>query len=101
VFGGDNSPWYARQQVERSLKKLGIESIDLYYIHRLDGKTPIETVVGALKELKELVYPPSIKRASRIRPMLIMRNQRGQDQSDWHLRVLGRLDSTCLQSRPH
>ena len=74
VFGGDNSPGYARQQVERSLKKLGIESIDLFYIHRLDGKTPIETVVGALKELKELVYPPSIERASRTRPMLIMRN---------------------------
>ncbi|KAK3377346.1 Aldo/keto reductase-like protein [Lasiosphaeria ovina] len=46
------SPEYTRAACERSLKRLGIESIDLYYIHRLDGKTPIEVTMKTLQELK-------------------------------------------------
>lgn len=40
-----------RQACERSLKKLGVESIDLYYIHRVVPKVPIELTIRAMKEL--------------------------------------------------
>ncbi|WP_407541902.1 aldo/keto reductase (plasmid) [Deinococcus radiomollis] len=44
-------PEYMRQAVERSLKRLGTEYIDLYYLHRADPQTPIEDTVGAMAEL--------------------------------------------------
>ncbi|MFD5075733.1 aldo/keto reductase [Streptomyces sp. NPDC058371] len=46
----DSGPAYARQAVEASLRRLGVDTIDLYYVHRLDGTTPIEDTVGALAE---------------------------------------------------
>ncbi|KZL82175.1 aldo keto reductase [Colletotrichum incanum] len=48
----DSSPEYCREACERSLKRLGVESIDLYYIHRLDEKTPIEKTMGEMVKLK-------------------------------------------------
>lgn len=48
----DNSPAYLRRAVEASLKRLGIEQIDLYYVHRLDPAQPIETTMQALAALK-------------------------------------------------
>lgn len=47
----DTSPTYVKQAVEASLKRLGIEQIDLYYAHRLDGITPVEDTVGAMADL--------------------------------------------------
>lgn len=38
---------------EKSLKIIGIDTIDLYYPHRLDGSTPIEDIVGEMVKLKE------------------------------------------------
>jgi len=49
--GINGSPDYIRQSVEGSLKRLGVEAIDLYYQHRVDPQTPIEETVGALAEL--------------------------------------------------
>jgi aryl-alcohol dehydrogenase-like predicted oxidoreductase len=49
--GVSGRPEYIRNAVEGSLKRLGIETIDLYYQHRVDPKTPIEETVGALAEL--------------------------------------------------
>ncbi|KAF3765340.1 Aldo/keto reductase [Cryphonectria parasitica EP155] len=51
-YGMDTSPEYCRAACEKSLQRLGIDSIDLYYIHRLDEKTPIEKTVEVLAELK-------------------------------------------------
>jgi aryl-alcohol dehydrogenase-like predicted oxidoreductase len=51
--GVDGSPGYVRQAVEGSLRRLGIETIDLYYQHRVDPKTPIEETVGAMSRLVE------------------------------------------------
>jgi aryl-alcohol dehydrogenase-like predicted oxidoreductase len=51
--GVDGSPTYIRKSVEDSLKRLGIETIDLYYQHRVDPKTPIEETVGAVARLIE------------------------------------------------
>ena len=49
--GIDGSPAYVRRSCEASLKRLGIETIDLYYQHRVDPKTPIEETVGAMADL--------------------------------------------------
>ncbi|MCK9159027.1 MAG: aldo/keto reductase [Bacteroidaceae bacterium] len=56
VFAGgksyvDGSPEYIKQAVENSLKRLNIETIDLYYAHRIDPAIPIEETVGAMAEL--------------------------------------------------
>jgi aryl-alcohol dehydrogenase-like predicted oxidoreductase len=56
VVGGgevrvDGSPEYVRAAVDRSLHRLGVDTIDLYYLHRRDPNVPIEDTVGALAEL--------------------------------------------------
>ena len=51
VRGFDGSPAYVRRAAEASLKRLGIETIDLYYQHRVDPNTPIEDTVGAMAAL--------------------------------------------------
>lgn len=47
----DNNPARIKQACEASLKRLGVEAIDLYYMHRNDHKTPMEDVAGAVKDL--------------------------------------------------
>ncbi len=47
----DGSPAYVKQAVERSLRRLKIQTIDLYYAHRVDPKIPIEETVGAMADL--------------------------------------------------
>ncbi|WP_111430053.1 aldo/keto reductase [Rhodobacteraceae bacterium DSL-40] len=47
----DNSPEYARASCEASLRRLGVERIDLYYVHRVDAGQPVEEVMGALADL--------------------------------------------------
>ena len=49
----NNDPAYLRQALEASLKRLGRDHVDLYYIHRSDGKTPPEEAFGALIRFKE------------------------------------------------
>ena len=51
--GADSSPDNVRAAVEGSLRRLGVDHIDLYYQHRVDPGTPIEETVGALAELVE------------------------------------------------
>ncbi|KAH6613014.1 NADP-dependent oxidoreductase domain-containing protein [Boeremia exigua] len=48
----DSTPEYARTACEKSLQRLGLPSVDLYYVHRVDLKTPIEKTMEALVELK-------------------------------------------------
>jgi aryl-alcohol dehydrogenase-like predicted oxidoreductase len=53
-FGGvRGDPEYVRQACDASLKRLGVEQIDLYYQHRVDVNVPIEDTVGAMSELVE------------------------------------------------
>ena len=49
--GVDGRPEYVRQACEASLRRLGVDHIDLYYQHRVDPDTPIEETVGAMGEL--------------------------------------------------
>jgi len=50
-LGINGSPEYVRSACEASLRRLGVDAIDLYYQHRVDQKVPIEETVGAMKEL--------------------------------------------------
>jgi aryl-alcohol dehydrogenase-like predicted oxidoreductase len=51
--GINGRPEYVKQAVEASLRRLGIDTIDLYYQHRVDPEVPIEDTVGAMAELVE------------------------------------------------
>ena len=46
-----NEPEYVKEACAKSLKRLGVDHIDLYYCHRFSGKTPVEDTVGAMAEL--------------------------------------------------
>ena len=50
--GVNNEPVYLRGALERSLKRLNVDYVDLYYIHRHDGRTPVEDAFGALMNFK-------------------------------------------------
>ncbi|WVY93068.1 hypothetical protein V8G54_032156 [Vigna mungo] len=73
------SPEYVRSCCEASLKRLGVDYIDLYYQHRVDQSTPIEDTVGELKKLVEegkVKYiglseasPDTIRRAHAVHPI--------------------------------
>ena len=52
ITGADSSPANIRRACEASLKRLGIDTIDLFYQHRVDPSVPIEDVVGTMADLK-------------------------------------------------
>jgi aryl-alcohol dehydrogenase-like predicted oxidoreductase len=52
-FTVDSSPEYCHKAIEKSLKRLGLPYVDLYYVHRVDKVMPIEKTVEALVELKK------------------------------------------------
>ncbi len=51
--GYNGQPAYVRKSIERSLRNLGTDYVDLYYLHRLDPNVPIEDTVGAMSRLVE------------------------------------------------
>ena len=83
--GVDGSPAYVRGSVESSLRRLGIDTIDLYYQHRIDPKTPIEETVGAMARLVEEgkvrylglseAAPTTIERAHRVHPITALQTE--------------------------
>ena len=78
-------PEYLKQCVEKSLKRLRLERIDLYQLHRIDGKVPVEDSLGALKEMQQAgkirhvglseVTAEEIERARRVLPIVSIQNQ--------------------------
>ena len=76
---------YVRKSCEGSLKRLGIETIDLYYQHRVDPDTPIEETVGAMAELVKEgrvrslglseASPKTLKRAVRVHPIAALQSE--------------------------
>lgn len=83
--GISGRPEYAKQACNASLKRLGIDSIDLYYLHRVDPDVPVEESVGAMSDLvKEgkVKYlglseasAESLKRASKIHPIAALQTE--------------------------
>jgi len=83
--GIDGRPEYVRACCEASLKRLGVETIDLYYQHRVDPKTPIEETVGAMSELVNEgkvrflglseAAPDTIRRAHAVHPITALQTE--------------------------
>ncbi len=85
VRGINGRPEYIRQAVEGSLRRLGVEHIDLYYQHRIDPQTPIEDTVGALAELVQAgkvryiglseAAPETLERACKVHPVTALQSE--------------------------
>ena len=85
--GINGRPEYVHAACDASLQRLGVETIDLYYQHRVDRATPIEETVGAMKELVEAgkvrylgisEAAGTIRRAHAVHPITAL-------QSEWSL----------------
>ena len=83
--GVDGSPAYVAQACETSLKRLGVDVIDLYYQHRVDPAVPVEDTVGAMARLVEQgkvrflglceARPERIRRAHAIHPIVAVQSE--------------------------
>jgi aryl-alcohol dehydrogenase-like predicted oxidoreductase len=85
ITGVDSSPANVRRACEGSLKRLGIETIDLFYQHRVDPKVPIEETVGEMAKLvsegKVRVLglseanPDTLRRAAKVHPIAALQSE--------------------------
>jgi aryl-alcohol dehydrogenase-like predicted oxidoreductase len=83
--GVSGKPDYIRKSCEGSLKRLGIDHIDLYYQHRVDRDTPIEDTVGAMAQLVKEgkirhiglseAGPETLKRAAKVHPITALQSE--------------------------
>jgi len=84
-LGLNGKPEYIKQACEESLKNLGIDTIDLYYMHRQDPKVEIEEIVGAMSELVKQgkvkhiglceVNAETLRRAHAVHPVTALQNE--------------------------
>jgi aryl-alcohol dehydrogenase-like predicted oxidoreductase len=84
-LGLNGKPEYIRQACEQSLQRLGIEAIDLYYMHRQDPEVPIEDIVGTMSDLvregkvKHLglseVAPETLRQAHAVHPISALQTE--------------------------
>ncbi|MFJ6782715.1 aldo/keto reductase [Streptomyces yangpuensis] len=85
LLGHNGTPEYIRRSADRSLRHLGTDHIDLYYLHRVDPNVPIEESVGALAGLVEAgkvrhiglceVSPATIARAHAVHPLAAVQTE--------------------------
>jgi aryl-alcohol dehydrogenase-like predicted oxidoreductase len=102
-LGVNGKPAYVRSACEASLKRLGIDTIDLYYQHRVDPETPIEETVGAMAELVKEgkvrflglseAAPATIRRAYKIHPITALQTE----YSLWSRDVEAEILSVCRE----
>jgi len=84
-LGISGRPEYVHSACDASLQRLGVDTIDLYYQHRVDDKTPIEETVGAMAELVKAgkvrylglseAAPDTIRRASAVHPITALQTE--------------------------
>ena len=101
--GVNGRPEYVKQACEASLKRLGVDVIDLYYQHRVDPSVPIEETVGAMAELIKAdkvraiglceAKPDTIKRAHKTHPLAAV-------QSEYSLLYRQHAEETLATTRP-
>lgn len=85
ILGVSGKPDYVRSACEASLRRLGIETIDLYYQHRVDPATPIEETVGAMADLVKEgkvrhlglseASPDTVRRAAAVHPITALQTE--------------------------
>ncbi len=81
----NGSPDYVRRACDASLERLGVDYIDLYYLHRVDPAVPIEETVGAMAELVRAgkvrhlglseAAPTTVRRANAVHPLAAVQNE--------------------------
>jgi aryl-alcohol dehydrogenase-like predicted oxidoreductase len=96
--GVSGRPDYVRASCEGSLKRLGIDTIDLFYLHRVDPATPIEETVGAMAGLVREgkvrwiglseASPETLRRASRVHPIAALQSEYSLFSRDVEAEVL-------------
>ncbi|HEV2986537.1 MAG TPA: aldo/keto reductase [Vicinamibacterales bacterium] len=84
-LGINGSPEYVRQACEASLRRLGVDAIDLYYQHRVDANVPIEETVGAMADLVRAgkvrylglseAAPATVRRAAAVHPITALQTE--------------------------
>ena len=84
-LGVCGTPQYVRECCEASLKRLGVDVIDLYYQHRVDPQVPVEETVGAMAELVQAgkvrylglseAAPDTIRRAAAVHPIAALQTE--------------------------
>src|SRR5467141_2708324 len=85
IRGVDSSPGNVRRACDASLQRLGIETIDLYYQHRVDPNVPIEETVGAMAQLVSAgkvrtlglseAGPDTLRRAAKVHPIAALQSE--------------------------
>ncbi len=85
IRGVNGKPDYVRSSCEGSLRRLGVETIDLYYQHRVDPNTPIEETVGAVAQLVKEgkvrylglseASPQTLRRATKVHPIAALQTE--------------------------
>jgi aryl-alcohol dehydrogenase-like predicted oxidoreductase len=103
VSGIDGKPDYVRRSCDASLKRLGVDVIDLYYQHRVDPATPIEDTVGAMADLVRAgkvrylglseAGSETLRRATRVHPIAALQSEYSLWSRDIEDDVLG----TCRE----
>lgn len=83
--GISTAPAYVREACDASLARLGVDTIDLYYAHRIDAVTPIEDTVGAMADLVRAgkirwiglseVGPAAVRRAQAVHPIAAVQSE--------------------------
>lgn len=97
--GISGAPDYVKSCCEASLERLGVDSIDLYYQHRIDPKTPIEETVGAMAELVKAgkvrylglseASATTLRRAHRVHPITALQTEYSLWSRDPEAELLG------------
>jgi aryl-alcohol dehydrogenase-like predicted oxidoreductase len=100
-LGINGSPGYVRSACDRSLERLGVDAIDLYYQHRVDQSVPIEETVGAMADLVKAgkvrylglseASPATIRRACAVHPIAALQTE----YSLWTRDPEGEILPTC------
>jgi aryl-alcohol dehydrogenase-like predicted oxidoreductase len=101
--GANGRPDYVKASCDGSLKRLGLETIDLYYQHRVDPNTPIEDTVGAMMELKQAgkirhiglseASSKTLRRAAKVHPITALQSE----YSLWSRDVEDDILATCRE----
>jgi len=97
--GVDGRPEYVRQACDASLRRLGVDRVDLYYQHRVDKKVPIEDTVGAMADLVKQgkvrflglseASPATIRRAHAVHPIAALQTEYSLWSRDPEDEILG------------
>jgi aryl-alcohol dehydrogenase-like predicted oxidoreductase len=102
-LGVSGDPKYVRHCCDASLRRLGVDEIDLYYQHRVDPQVPIEETVGAMSELVRAgkvrylglseAAPATIRRATKVHPISALQTE----YSLWTRDVEAEIRPLCLE----